>query len=72
MTKEDIIRMAREAGLLAEDEAWVSPHQASMERFAALVAAAERERCAQICDSVAANAVLGTAGECARTIRGEK
>lgn len=31
----------------------------------------ERERCAQICDSVGANAVLGTANECARAIRGE-
>lgn len=33
--------------------------------------AAERERCAQICDSIAANAVLGTANECARAIRGQ-
>jgi len=31
----------------------------------------ERERCAEICDSVAANAVLGTANECARAIRGQ-
>lgn len=30
--------------------------------------AAERERCAQICDSIAANAVLGTANECAVAI----
>lgn len=44
MTRDDIIRMAREAGLLAEDDAWVSPYQEAMERFAALVAAAERER----------------------------
>ena len=51
MTRDDIIRMAREAGLLAEDEAWVSPHQEAMERFATLVAAAEREACAAICDT---------------------
>ena len=47
MTSEDIIRMAREAGLLTEDEAWVSPYQEAMERFAALVAAHEREACAK-------------------------
>lgn len=43
MNKEQIIEMARGAGLLAEDEAWVSPHQEAMERFAALVAA-EKEK----------------------------
>jgi hypothetical protein len=48
MTSEDIIRMAREAGLLTEDEAWVSPYQEAMERFAALVAAHEREACAKV------------------------
>ena len=46
MTKEDIIRMAREAGIGpiygADDE--------SLERFAALVAAAEREACAKVCE----------------------
>ena len=51
MTQDEIIRMAREAGLLAEDEAWVSPHQEAMERFAALVAAHEREACAKVCDT---------------------
>ena len=48
MTNDEIIRMAREAGLLADDEAWVSPHQEAMERFAALVAAHEREACAKL------------------------
>ena len=51
MTKEDIIRIAREAGF--------DPHDMSddftcnlvdIERFAALVAAAEREACAKVCD----------------------
>jgi hypothetical protein len=50
MNRDDIIAMAREAGLLAEDEAWVSPHQEAIERFAALVAAAEREACAKACE----------------------
>jgi hypothetical protein len=43
MTKDDIIRMAQEAGLVMYD--YSDP---SLERFAALVAAAEREACAQI------------------------
>lgn len=45
MTSDDIIRMAREAG-------WhdsLIPVQ-SLERFAALVADAEREACAKVCD----------------------
>ena len=50
MTQQEIIRMAREAGLLEESEAWVSPHQEAMERFAALVAAHEREACAKVAD----------------------
>ena len=52
LSKDEIIRMAREAGLLAEDEAWVSPYQEAMERFAALVAAHERELCAKVCDEM--------------------
>jgi hypothetical protein len=44
MNREDIIRMAKEAGYLA----WHIDPRA--ERFAALVAAAEREACASILD----------------------
>ncbi len=44
MTRDDIIRMAKEAGYLA----WHIDPRA--ERFAALVAAAEREACASILD----------------------
>ena len=51
MNRDDIIRMARQAGLLAEDEAWVSLHQELIERFAALVAAAEREECAKMAEA---------------------
>ena len=48
MTRDEIIRMAREAGddwdhTLPEDRAFI-------ERFAELVAAAERERCAKVCE----------------------
>lgn len=43
MTREDIIRMAREAGVLSGYESEL------FQRFAALVAAFEREACAQLC-----------------------
>jgi hypothetical protein len=48
MTRDDITRMAREAGC-------VDPmvFLASYERFAALVAAAEREACAEVCEQEA-------------------
>ena len=45
MTRDDIIRMAREAGFVGMD----GDHGA-LRRFAALVAAAEREACAKVCD----------------------
>ena len=52
MTRDDILRMAREAGFeaLGTDD-WVCFGD-EIERFAALVAAAEREMCAQVCESM--------------------
>jgi hypothetical protein len=47
MTREDIIRMAREAELTGLVEAYTI---GNFERFAALVAAAEREACAKVCE----------------------
>ena len=47
MDREDIIRMAREAGL--DPDLW--NYTDAFERFAALVAAAEREACAKVCES---------------------
>jgi hypothetical protein len=69
----NITELAKEAGLLADDEAWVSPHQEAMERFAALVAAHEREACAKVCDLVAREIddTNGTATYCAKAIRAE-
>jgi hypothetical protein len=51
MTKDDIIRMAREAGL-THGQHWNKGRMttAFMRDFAALVAAAEREACAAICE----------------------
>jgi hypothetical protein len=45
MTHEDIIKLAREAGLFTHKEV-----QPELERFANLVAAAEREACAAMFD----------------------
>jgi len=46
MNREDIIRMARDAG--GDDWGIFRDFMPEIERFAALVAAAEREACAQI------------------------
>ena len=58
MNKDDIIRMAREAGMDPHDMSsdWTVSQQ-DLERFAALVAAAEREACAQVCDAEAKRAL---------------
>ena len=49
MSRDDIIRMAREAWDRDED-LWLTHEQYFLERFAALVAAAEREACAKVCE----------------------
>ena len=49
MTRDDIIRMAREAGFMPT----VLNHWPNeLERFADLVAAAEREACAKVCEDL--------------------
>ena len=69
MTREDIIRMAREAGFpdyamgLASEDAWQKT-----ERFTALVAEAEREACKKECAEIAER-FGGTARDCAEAIR---
>jgi hypothetical protein len=68
MNRDDIIRMAREAGM---PMAWISVsgvlNWSDLERFAALVAAAEREACADICDQHAS--IEGIAQRCVVAIR---
>ena len=55
MNREDIIRMAREAGAMFDHMTWVERDLAPVfERFAALVAAAEREACAEVCEETTA------------------
>jgi hypothetical protein len=52
MNRDDIIRMARETGLdLYINDATEEPYAIRLERFAALVAAHERETCANIANA---------------------
>jgi uridine phosphorylase len=59
MTRDDIIRLAREAGAATgrhspyQKNESIMPLCMDVERFAALVAAAEREACAKVCDDIA-------------------
>lgn len=59
VSRDDVIRLAREADQYASSNhvKWIGPEVINMdwvvardERFAALVAAAERESCAQVCE----------------------
>lgn len=52
MNREDIIRMAREAGFNVEKGYLlrITGIDEDLERFAALVASAEREVCAKVCE----------------------
>lgn len=60
MNRDDIIRMAQKAHLVMYDY-----DHPSLERFAELVAAAEREACAKVCEEPGWNA----ANWCATQIR---
>jgi len=73
MTRDDIIRLAREAGA-GEPESlygrtdYVVMTWFELERFAARVAAAEREACAKVCDERERANLYGFK-ECAAAIR---
>ena len=71
MTKDDIIQMAREADFCVNEDGGISTSnsygiiQGELERFAELVAAAERERVAKLfCDNA-----LYRGKDCAASIR---
>lgn len=57
MIKDEVLKLALEAGgYLAElpnGDAWLFTEDEYLERFAALVASAEREACAKLCDAMA-------------------
>jgi hypothetical protein len=66
MTREEVLRWAEEADLYQDGKFFVCDAD-ELVRFAALVAAAEREACADICDQHAS--VEGIAQRCADAIR---
>lgn len=75
MSKEDIIAMARQSGFdtYKNETAGVEGYDCTeeLERFAALVAAKEREACAQVCESrvtpgTGSVAILGGAADAIR------
>ena len=76
MNRDDIIRMAREAGISTGGHPmnpW-NVYPSDLERFAALVAAAEREACARVCEEKREewgwnNVGELAAGDCANAIR---
>ena len=51
MTQDKLFDMAREAGFMQHLGVIAIPNVLCLERFAALVAKAEREACAKLCDS---------------------
>ncbi len=70
MTRDDIIRMAREAGAMFEHMSWVERDLFPVfARFAALVAAAEREACAKVCEEYDDGRHANRADLCADAIR---
>ena len=58
MNREDIIRMAREAGY-SDSQDW-----SVLVLFAALVAAAEREACAKVCEELRITGLMLDAYSC--------
>jgi len=69
VSREEIIKLARQAGAIfgnMEEAAAVAP---IFERFAALVAAAEREECAKVCEEIDRNGAWVTKLEAAAAIR---
>lgn len=66
MTKEEIVAMAREADIGFVTISALEFKTGSLSRFAALVAAAEREACAKVCE---AQVETGAHLRCAAAIR---
>ena len=71
MNREDIIRMAQEADFKANVN---EPYNVTNEwvfRFAALVASAEREACAKVCEAIGQHNIINLCTEAIRA-RGDK
>tara|TARA_R110000868_G_C10458573_1_gene727149 strand:- start:19 stop:252 length:234 start_codon:yes stop_codon:yes gene_type:complete len=72
MNKEEIIKLAQEAGLIRAGENYTEPARwgiSEITDFYNRVAAAEREACAAICDRFQARDVGMQPAECAGAIR---
>lgn len=69
LSKEEIISIALDCDGLLTDTDEIIADCMDVERFAYLVAAAEREECAKICDSVNNYDNPMTANDCADAIR---
>ena len=64
MTKDDIIKLMEETGALTR-----TPFDEWCLHFAHLVAAAEREKCAKVCERIDDGTAYNLANECAAAIR---
>jgi hypothetical protein len=72
MNRDDIIKMAQEAELLRSGEGWTEPYRwgaNEIEHFAELVAEAEREACAKLCEQMQDWPEDATPYDCAKAIR---
>ena len=71
MTQDEIMKMARKAGLhIATDVNWMPIISLGYaERFAKLVAEHEREACAKLCDDLDKMRGYSYADKCAKAIR---
>ena len=76
MTREEIIEMAKQAGFVDYelDDGTTDACDKRYEAFAVLVASAEREACAKVCDGYSDGRHANMADLCAEAIRarGEK
>lgn len=52
MNRDDVLRLAQEAGIVWSDHTVVGSEENLLERFAALVAAHERDACAKVCEQM--------------------
>ena len=70
MDRDDIIRMAEEASGGRQPDGWgVMLDHEQLERFSALVAAAEREACAKVCEQLGEEYAYANEEHCAEAIR---
>ena len=71
MTRKEIIEMARQAGFLDYelDDGTTNAFDVRYEAFAVLVASAEREACAKVCDGYSDGRHANMADLCAEAIR---